>query len=304
MFDVVDPATEQVGFRVAEAAQADVAAADRAACAALVGDARVEKVSFTGSNATGLGIAAACACRLARVTFELGGKSAALILGDYDLERAAGTLAGAARRLSGQVCYATTRLIVERRRHDAFVQALAAAFGSTRVGDRFDPACEMGPVLSARQRDRIEGYLARGRADSARLGSGGGRPAHLDRGFSIEPAVFADVDNRSVIAQEEIFGPVLPVIAAHGEKDALAKANETVYGLNASVYTDDVQRAYAVARRLRSGTVGHNGPRTEVTNAFGGFKQSGIGREGGAEGLRAFLGPKTVLLDATPQQLG
>ena len=200
MFDVVDPATEEVGFRVAEAAQADVVTADRAACAALVGVARVDMVSFTGSNATGLGVAAACACRLARVTLELGGKSAALILGDYDLERAAGTLAGAARRLSGQVCYATTRLIVERRRHDAFVQAPAEAFGSTRVGDRFDSACEMGPVLSARQRDRVEGYLARGRA--------------------------------------------------HGEKDALAKANETVYGLNASVYTDDVQCAYAVARRL------------------------------------------------------
>ena len=255
------PEAPSAGYVLAEVAEQaglpagvlNVVTVDRAACAALVGDARVDMVSFTGSNATGLGIAAACACRLARVTFELGGKSAALILDDYDLERAAGTLAGAARHLSGQVCYATTRLIVERRRHDAFVQALAEAFGSTRVGDRFDSACEMGPVLSARQRDRVEGYLARGWAD--------------------------------------------------GEKDALAKANETVYGLNASVYTDDVQCAYAVARRLRSGTVGHNGLRTDVTIAFGGFKQSGIGREGGAEGLRAFPEPKTVLLDAAPQQL-
>ena len=252
----------------------NVLTADREASAALVGDPRVDKVSFTGSNATGLGIAAVCASRLARVTLELGGKSAALILDDYDLEQAARTLAGAARHLSGQVCYATTRVIVDRHRHD----------------------------VSARQRERIEGYLAKGRADGARVATGGGRPAHLDRGFYIERTVFADVDNRSVIAQEEIFGPVLTVIAADGEEDAIAKANDTVYGLNASVYTEDVEHAYAVARRLRSGTVGHNGPRTDVTIAFGGVKQSGIGREGGAEGLRAFLESKTVLLDAVPRE--
>jgi aldehyde dehydrogenase (NAD+) len=306
------PEAPSVGYVLAEVAEEaglpagvlNVITADRAASAALVADTRVDKVSFTGSNAAGLSIAAACASRLARVTLELGGKSAALILDDYDLEKAARTLAGAARHLSGQVCYATTRLIVDRRRHDAFVDALADAFGSTRVGDPLDPASEMGPVVSARQRDRIEGYLAKGRADGARLATGGGRPAHLNRGFYIEPTVFADVDNRSVIAQEEIFGPVLTVIAADGEDDAIAKANDTVYGLNASVYTDDAERAYAVARRLRSGTVGHNGPRTDVTIAFGGFKQSGIGREGGAEGLRAYLEPKTLLLDATPRQLG
>ncbi|MHB9856674.1 aldehyde dehydrogenase family protein [Streptomyces sp. YIM S03343] len=129
------------------------------------------------------------------------------------------------------------------------------------------------------------------------------RPTSTEASF-IEPTVFADVDNRSVIAQEEIFGPVLIVIAEDGEDDAIAEANDTVYGLNASVHTNDVERAYSVARGLHSGTVGHNGPRTDGTITFGGFKQSGIGREGGAEGLRAFLEPKTVLLDATHQQLG
>ncbi|MEW1648752.1 aldehyde dehydrogenase [Streptomyces sp. NPDC091219] len=304
------PEAPSAGYILAEVAEEaglpagvlNVVTADREASAALVQDPRVDKVSFTGSNATGLAIATACASRLARVTLELGGKSAALILDDYDLEKAARTLASATRHLSGQVCYATTRLIVDRHRHDAFVEALADAFGSTRVGDPLDPATEMGPVISAHQRDRIEGYLAKGRADGARLVTGGGRPAHLGRGFYIEPTVFADVDNQSVIAQEEIFGPVLTVIAADGQDDAIAKANDTVYGLNASVYTDDVERAYSIARQLRSGTVGHNGPRTDGTITFGGFKQSGIGREGGTEGLRAFLEPKTVLLDATPQQ--
>ena len=306
------PEAPSAGYVLAEVAEEaglpagvlNVVTADREASAALVQDPRIDKVSFTGSNATGLGIiAAACATRLARVTLELGGKSAALILDDYDVETAARTLATATRHLSGQVCYATTRLIVDRHRHDAFVDALAAAFGSTRVGDPLDPATEMGPVISARQRDRIEGYLAKGKADGARLATGGGRPAHLDRGFYIEPTVFADVENRSVIAQEEIFGPVLTVIAADGVDDAIAKANDTIYGLNASVYANDVDRAYSIARRLRSGTVGHNGPRTDGSITFGGFKQSGIGREGGTEGLRAFLEPKTVLLDATPQQL-
>jgi aldehyde dehydrogenase (NAD+) len=162
----------------------------------------------------------------------------------------------------------------------------------------------MGPLAMQRERDRVEHFIARGVADGARLVTGGGRPGHLERGYYIEPTVFADVDNRSVIAQEEIFGPVLSVIPADDEEDAVRKANDTIYGLNASVFTPDADRAYELARRLRSGTVGHNGFRTDFSITFGGFKQSGIGREGGQEGLRSYLETKVIVLDGMPSTAG
>ena len=146
----------------------------------------------------------------------------------------------------------------------------------------------------------MEGYIAKGVDQGAVLVTGGGRPEHLDRGYYHEPTVFAQVDNSSVIAQEEIFGPVLTVIPAESEDDIVAIANDTIYGLNASVFTHDVDRARQVATRLRSGTVGHNAFRTDFGIAFGGFKQSGIGREGGTEGLLPFLETKTVILEGTP----
>jgi aldehyde dehydrogenase (NAD+) len=142
--------------------------------------------------------------------------------------------------------------------------------------------------------------IAKGVEDGATLATGGGRPAHLDRGWFVEPTVFGDVDNRSTIAQEEIFGPVLSVIPADDEEHAVRLANDTIYGLNASVFTDDVDRAREVAGQIRSGTVGHNAFRTDFGMAFGGFKQSGIGREGGTEGLLPFLETKTVILEGTP----
>jgi acyl-CoA reductase-like NAD-dependent aldehyde dehydrogenase len=162
----------------------------------------------------------------------------------------------------------------------------------------------MGPLVAERQRDRVEGYIAKGVAEGATLATGGGRPAHLDRGWFIEPTVFGNVDNSSTIAQEEIFGPVLSVIPAQNEQDAIAIANDTIYGLNASVFTNDVERARDVARQLRSGTVGHNAFRTDFGIAFGGFKQSGIGREGGTEGLHPFLETKTVILEGRPTDYG
>ena len=149
----------------------------------------------------------------------------------------------------------------------------------------------------ARQRDRVESYIAKGRAEGARLATGGGRPAHLERGYFIEPTVFGQVDNRSTIAREEIFGPVLSVIPADSEEHAIEIANDTNYGLNASVFTNDPQRAYAVGRRLRAGTVGHNAFKTDFSISFGGFKQSGIGREGGTEGMYPYLEAKTIILD-------
>jgi aldehyde dehydrogenase (NAD+) len=168
------------------------------------------------------------------------------------------------------------------------------------VGDPFDEATQMGPLASRRQRDRVESYIAQGVAEGAVLAVGGGRPKHLERGWFVEPTVFGNVDNRSAIAQEEIFGPVLGVIPAEDEEQAIEIANDTIYGLNAAVYTTDVDHARQVASRIRSGTVGQNGFKTDFSIAFGGFKQSGLGREGGVEGLLSFTETKTVVLDGKP----
>jgi aldehyde dehydrogenase (NAD+) len=296
------------GYLVAEAAEAaglprgvlNVVTAGREVSELLVRDPGVDKITFTGSTAAGRRIASICGERIARCTLELGGKSAAVILDDADLGTAARTLARAECILSGQVCGSLTRIVVTRARHDALVEALAGVFSRVQVGDPFDPMSQMGPLAASRQRDRVEGYIARGVADGARLAAGGGRPKGLDRGWYVEPTVFGNVDSRSVIAQEEIFGPVLSVIPADDEQDAVRIANDTVYGLNASVFTPDADRARQVAAQLRSGTVGHNALRSDFGIAFGGFKQSGIGREGGREGLLPFLETKTIILDDRP----
>jgi aldehyde dehydrogenase (NAD+) len=303
-----EPATAHILAQVVEQAGLppgvfNVLTADREVSELLVRHPGVDKVAFTGSSAAGRRIASICGERMARCTLELGGKSAAVILDDFDIEAAAKSISGPAVWLSGQVCSSLTRIIVSRHRHDQLVDALSVLFGRLKVGDPFDPAVRMGPVAMRRQRDRIEGIIARGKASGATLATGGGRPAHLDRGFFLEPTVFGHVDNHSVLAQEEIFGPVLSVIPAESEDDAIAMANDTVYGLNNSVFTNDVDRAYRVARRLRSGTVGHNTFRTDFSIAFGGFKLSGIGREGGTEGLKSYLETKTVVLDGLPSHL-
>ena len=274
--------------------------ADREVSELLVTDPRVDKISFTGSTAAGRRIASLCGDRIARCTLELGGKSAAVILDDANLATSAATLAGAECFLSGQVCSSLTRIVVTRSRHDELVEALAGAFSQVRVGDPFDAQSQMGPLAAERQRDRVEGYIAKGLEDGGKLITGGGRPSHLAKGWYIEPTVFANVDNQHTIAQEEIFGPVLTVIPADDEADAVRIANDTIYGLNASVFTEDTDRALAVARQIRSGTVGHNAFRTDFGMAFGGFKQSGIGREGGRDGLLPYLETKTVILNATP----
>jgi acyl-CoA reductase-like NAD-dependent aldehyde dehydrogenase len=202
--------------------------------------------------------------------------------------------------MTGQVCSSLTRIVVSEHRHDELVDALASAFSQVKVGNQFDPESQMGPLAVSRQRDRVLGYIAKGVAEGATLATGGGRPAHLDKGWFVEPTVFGNVDNSSTIARDEIFGPVLSVIPAQDEHDAVAIANDTIYGLNASVFTTDVDRAREVAGQLRAGTVGHNSFRTDFGIAFGGFKQSGIGREGGTEGLLPFLETKTVILEERP----
>jgi acyl-CoA reductase-like NAD-dependent aldehyde dehydrogenase len=279
----------------------NVLTADREVSELLVRDPGIDKITFTGSTAAGRRIASLCGERIARCTLELGGKSAAVILDDIDLATAAKTLARAETAISGQVCSSLTRIVVSKHRHDELVEALASSFSKVRVGDPFDETTQMGPLVAERQRDRVLGYVAKGVDEGAELVTGGGRPKDLDRGWYVEPTVFGNVDNSSTIAQEEIFGPVLTVIPATDERDAVRIANDTIYGLNASVFTNDVDRAREVAGELRSGTVGHNNFRTDFGMSFGGFKQSGIGREGGKEGLLPFLETKTVILEGTPE---
>lgn len=202
--------------------------------------------------------------------------------------------------MTGQVCSSLTRIIVNEKRHDDFVDALSAAFGQVRVGDPFDKDTRMGPLAMARQRDRVERLIEQAKAEGARLATGGGRPADLNRGYFIEPTVFGNVDNHSTIAREEVFGPVLSVIPAADEEQAITIANDTIYGLNSSVFTNDPERAYAVGRRLRAGTVGHNAFRSDFSIGFGGFKQSGIGREGGLEGITPYVESKTMIFESAP----
>ena len=289
---------EEVGL---PAGVLNVVTADREVSELLVRDPRVDKITFTGSTAAGRKIAAICGDRIARCTLELGGKSAAVILDDIDLGKVANSISRAECFLSGQVCSSLTRIVVPRARHDELLDALASTFSQVRVGDPFDPETQMGPLSSERQRERVLGYIDTGVSEGAKLATGGRRPEHLDRGWFVEPTVFGGVDNSATIAQEEIFGPVLTVIPAEDEGDAVRLANDTIYGLNASVFTEDLERARAVAGQLRSGTVGHNAFRTDFGIAFGGFKQSGLGREGGTEGLHPFLETKTVILNGRPR---
>jgi aldehyde dehydrogenase (NAD+) len=280
----------------------NVVTADREVSELLVRNPGIDKITFTGSTAAGRRIASLCGERIARCTLELGGKSAAVILDDMDLQTAATAISGAECFLAGQVCSSLTRIIVSRSRHDELLEALAGTFSQVKVGDPFDPQTQMGPLAMDRQRDRVEGYIAKGIAEGATLATGGGRPEGLDRGYYIEPTVFGNVDNQATIAREEIFGPVLSVIPADNEDHAVTLANDTIYGLNASVFTNDVDRARHVAGQLRSGTVGHNAFRTDFGMAFGGFKQSGLGREGGTEGLLPFLETKSVILTGEPSR--
>jgi acyl-CoA reductase-like NAD-dependent aldehyde dehydrogenase len=281
----------------------NVFTAEREVSERLVSHPDVDKISFTGSTAAGRRIGSICGGRIARCTLELGGKSPAIVLDDYDLALAAEQIARNAAFLTGQVCSSLTRLIVTCKRHDDFVDALASTFSQVKVGDPFDPASQMGPLAMARQRDRVEGYIAKGKAEGARLATGGGRPAHLNRGYFIEPTVFGGVDNSWTIAREEIFGPVLSVIPADSEEQAIDIANDTIYGLNSAVFTNDPDRAYAVGRRIRAGTVGHNEWKNDMKVGFGGFKQSGIGREGGVEGLHPFLEAKTMIFEKMPSHI-
>jgi acyl-CoA reductase-like NAD-dependent aldehyde dehydrogenase len=221
---------------------------------------------------------------------------------DFPIEAAAQLLTGTITLMSGQVCAMLSRAIVSRRRHDELAAAIARQMQQVVIGHSDDPTTQLGPLAMKRQLERVERYIEVGR-QSADLVTGGRRPPHLKRGYFIEPTLFAGVENQSRIAQEEIFGPVLSLIPADDEDDAIRIANDSNYGLNGSVLTQDAEAAYRIARRIRSGAIGQNGLRMDFGLPYGGFKQSGLGREGGIEGLTAYLETKTILLDAAPRAL-
>jgi aldehyde dehydrogenase (NAD+) len=254
----------------------------------------IDKISFTGSTAAGKHIAAVAAQRLTRTSFELGGKSAAILLEDADLGVAFKSLVPYSMPITGQVCFSLTRVLVPRSRQQEILDAYVAAIRGIKIGDPFEADTGMGPLAMARQLERVQGYIAKGQAEGATLVLGGGRPKQFSKGFFIDPTVFSDVETTMTIAQEEIFGPVVSFITYDDVDDAVRKANSTVYGLHGAVYTQDAERGYAVARRVRSGSVTVNGLVVDIKMPFGGFKQSGQGREGGIEGLDPYFELKTI----------
>ncbi|MDQ2722903.1 MAG: aldehyde dehydrogenase family protein [Actinomycetota bacterium] len=264
----------------------------------------VDKISFTGSRMVGQHIIRASASTLKRVSLELGGKSPAIVFPDAPNITMAGmtTMGTLTMGLSGQACIAHTRALVHRDILDEFLAGAEMMAGAITYGDPFDPAVLASPLINDKQLHRVLGYLERGQEEGGRLITGGARVAgELSAGNFVQPTIFADVDNSSALAQEEIFGPVLAVVPFETEEEAIRLANDTEYGLGAGVYTSDVSRAMRMAKAVRAGTVGINGFQIEPHLPFGGFKQSGMGREGGLAAFESFTELKTVLLPLTDE---
>jgi len=273
----------------------NIVAAGREVGAHLVAHPGIDKVAFTGSTAAGRKIAAVCGEQLKRVSLELGGKSAAIVLDDADLAATMEGLKFTALMNSGQACVAQTRILASRANYDSVVDALAETVAGMVVGDPLDPATEIGPMVARRQQERVEKYIALGQEEGARLVVGGnGMPDGLSSGWYVRPTVFADVDNRMRIAQEEIFGPVLSVIRYDDVADAVRIANDSDYGLAGTVWTGDVEAGLEVARQVRAGTYGVNTYTMDFAAPFGGYKASGIGREFGAEGISHYTEVKSI----------
>lgn len=268
---------------------------------ALVAHPGVDRVSFTGSTAVGRRIAAACGASLKKVSLELGGKSAAIILDDANPDAVAQGVKMAGLMNNGQACVAQTRILVPAARHNEFLDALASMVSGLVIGNPEDAATEIGPLVSHRQRARVRSYIEEGRREGARMVIGGSDPPpSIDCGWYVRPTLFADVDNAMRIAREEIFGPVLTVIPYRDDEDAVNIANDSDYGLSGSVWTADEARGLAVARRVRSGSFGINQPYSmDPAAPFGGVKASGLGRELGREGLEAYVELKAISGAAT-----
>jgi aldehyde dehydrogenase (NAD+) len=254
----------------------------------------IDVVSFTGSVRAGRRVAALAAETIKKVTLELGGKSACVILDDAPFDKAVTTGVKNAMLNSGQTCSAWTRMVVPRARVSDVIDLAKQALTTLPVGDPLDPKSRLGPLISEPQRQRVEGYIAKGRDEGARIVAGGGRPAAFAKGHYVEPTVFVDVQPGMTIAQEEIFGPVLAVLPYDSEADAIRIANDSIYGLAGAVWSADVDHAMQVARRIRTGQVDINGARWNPLAPFGGYKRSGLGREYGEFGLEEYLQIKAI----------
>jgi acyl-CoA reductase-like NAD-dependent aldehyde dehydrogenase len=277
----------------------NVVTGDAATSACLVGHPHVDKVAFTGSSAVGQRIASAAAANLTRVSLELGGKSAAIVADDADLDVVVATVPPALLTINGEMCVAISRLLVSEAREREITSALSAAFEQLVVGDPTDERTQLGPMISAAHRDRVLGYVRGAVADGARIATGGGIPAGMTRGFYVEPTILTDVKPQSKVAQEEIFGPVLAVIRYRDLDDAVRIANDTSYGLSGAVYSADSATASRLASGMRCGSVHiNNGMNVDIDVPFGGFKSSGYGREYGPEGVQEYTEAKAVFLDS------
>lgn len=276
-----------------------VVCADREVSEYLVGHPGVDKVSFTGSVAAGKRVMEVAARNLTRVTLELGGKSAAIVLPDADAASAVAGITPFAWMINGQACVAQTRILVPRTRYDEFAEAFAAAASGLTVGDPMDPATELGPLVAERQQRRSLDYIRIGQEEGAKILAGGGRPAGLDQGWYVEPTLFGDVDNAMRIAREEIFGPVICLLPYGDEDEAVRIADDSDYGLSGSVWTADAERGIDVARRVRTGTYSVNTFSLDMLGPFGGYKDSGLGREFGPEGYGEYFEHKMIHLPAT-----
>ena len=256
----------------------------------------VDKIAFTGSTAAGRRIASICGEQLKRVSLELGGKSAAIILDDADLAATVEGLKFASLMNNGQACVAQTRILASRDRYDEVVDAVSGMVGGLAVGDPENEATEVGPLVAERQQERVEKYIAVGQEEGAKVAVGGnGRPSGLEKGWYVKPTVFSGVDNSMRIAREEIFGPVLAVIPYDDADDAVRIANDSEYGLAGSVWTGDVDQGLDIARRVRTGTYGVNQYTMDFIAPFGGYKGSGLGREFGVEGLSHYVELKSIV---------
>jgi aldehyde dehydrogenase (NAD+) len=274
----------------------NIVVAGRETGAYLVTHPGIDKIGFTGSTAAGKAIAAAAGAHLKRVTLELGGKSASIFMPDADLTVAVPAALGSGFMNNGQACVAQTRILVSRDRYSETVDALSEFTASQIVGDPMDPATQIGPLVASRQRDRVERYIAIAQEEGGKIAVGGGRPSGQSTGWYVEPTLVVDVEAKHTIAQEEVFGPVVSVLAYDTPEDAIRIANDSDFGLSGSVFTADVAAGIDVARKVRTGTYTVNSFALEFAAPFGGFKNSGIGREMGPEGLAAYLESKSISL--------
>ena len=274
-----------------------VASADHSLGAMLSSDPRVDMVTFTGSTATGRAVMESASPTIKKVFLELGGKSATIVLDDIPLDGVVPMIGFGVCTHAGQGCAMQTRTLLPRSRYAEGVEKIAAALKKVPYGDPRSPGNLMGPQVSRRQQQRVLGYVETARREGARVIVGGGVPAHLPKGFFVEPTLLADVHPDSTVAQEEIFGPVLCVIPYEDEEDAIRIANHSIYGLSGGIWSGDVERALRVARRIRTGTMSINGAQWfDVDTPFGGYRQSGVGRENGVAGFEEYLETKVIAL--------